>query len=242
MLVNSRFLRVLSATALFLFVSLNSPPSIQSDVDLAPPPSNEEVEILEQLGDWVLGDVGEFRAWRDVDISDAVRQQRQSFELFRRFHDDPEQHREFLSGLPYGDVIHEAGQRYRVDSLLLAAMVETESSFNAWAVSRQGAVGLMQLMPETMGSPAGIASFEPRLNVYSGARYMKQMLDRFDGDLLLALAAYNAGPGNVSRYGGIPPFRETHHYVDRVLNRYVDHHQVLWQRSGASDWVFEESL
>jgi len=242
MLPYPRIIRVFFATALFLFVSLNAPAPIQSNVDLALPPSNEEVEILEQLGAWVLGDEGEFRALQDVDISDVVRERPQSFELFRKYHDDPEQQREFLSGLPYGEVIHEAGQRYRVDSLLIAAMVETESSFNAWAVSRQGAMGLMQLMPETIGSSAGLASFEPRVNVNSGTRYMKQLLDHFDGDLLLALAAYNAGPGNVRRYGGIPPFRETRRYVDRVLNRYVDHHQDMWKRSGASDWVFEESL
>lgn len=242
MSIDSRITRVLPATALVLFVSLNSPQRGQSDVDLAPPPSSEEVEILEQLGEWVLGDPGRFRALEDFDIAEAVRAQPRSFELFRRYHDDPEESREFLSGIPYGELIYEAGQRYRVDSLLLAAMVETESGFNAWAVSTQGAVGLMQLMPDTIGSAAGLTSFEPRVNVYSGARYMKQLLDRFDGDLLLALAAYNAGPGNVSRYGGIPPFRETRRYVDRVLQRYVDHHRDLWQRSGASDWVFEDSI
>jgi len=242
MLPHTRLLRVLPPAAFFLFISLNSPPTIQSNVDLASPPSNEEVEVLEQLREWVLGEEGRFRALQGVDISDAVREQSQSFELFRSFHDDPDEQREFLSGVPFGEVIHEAGQRYRVDSLLLAAMVETESSFNAWAVSHQGAIGLMQLMPETIGASAGLTSFEPRTNVYSGARYMKQLLDRFDGDLLLALAAYNAGPGNVRRYGGIPPFRETHRYVDRVLHRYVDHHQDMWERSGANDWVFEETL
>ena len=134
------------------------------------------------------------------------------------------------------------GQRWGVDPLLLAAMVETESGFNAEAVSLQGALGLMQVLPETADLFRPVDDpMDPTINVEVGARYFASQLRLFDGDLPLALAAYNAGPGNVMRFAGIPPFRETRRYVRRVLASYVGHLRNCWRDTGDLDWLVVES-
>jgi len=102
---------------------------------------------------------------------------------------------------------------------LLRAVAEVESNCNPRAVSPAGAVGVMQLLPSTAESLGVKDSYDPEENVLAGAKYLKMMLDRYDGDLVKALAAYNAGPGAVDRYGGVPPYRETRNYVRKVLNR-----------------------
>jgi soluble lytic murein transglycosylase-like protein len=154
--------------------------------------------------------------------------------LFRHFHAEDERY-ELLSTVPYGTSIRRAAEHYSIDGLLLASMVEVESSFDPQAVSYRGAVGLMQLMPTTAVALSLEDLHDPDLNVDRGARYLRYLLDLYDGDLELALAAYNAGPGNVRRYGGIPPFRETQNYVQKVLSLYVGHHQVVWQDSEAGE-------
>ncbi len=126
-----------------------------------------------------------------------------------------------LGGLPFGGLIATTAARYGLDPALLAAVVKAESGFNPWAVSPAGAKGLMQLMDAT-GATMGVADpFDPIQNLDGGARYLRSLLDRF-GDPALALAAYNAGPGAVQRYGGIPPFPETQRYVARVLAFWQD--------------------
>jgi len=117
-------------------------------------------------------------------------------------------------------VIRYYGRRHKVDPELVRAMVEVESGFVIEAVSPKGAQGLMQIMPGT-GRDLGLTEpFEPGPNIEAGVRYMRDMLDRFDGDASLALAAYNAGPGRVSRSAGVPDIPETKDYVAKVMGRY----------------------
>lgn len=111
----------------------------------------------------------------------------------------------------------EAARKYHVDINLLKAIGKAESDFNASAVSSAGAVGVMQLMPGTARSLGVSNPYDARQNIMGGAKYISQLLDKYDGNVKLALAAYNAGPGNVDKYGGIPPFRETQNYVERVM-------------------------
>ncbi len=118
----------------------------------------------------------------------------------------------------HDEIIEEAAATYGVDSHLIHAVMEAESSFHPFAVSRAGAEGLMQLMPE-LSSEMGVGdAFDPRENIMGGVRYLKRLLDHHKGDVDLALASYNAGPGNVERYGGVPPFQETRNYI-RTIRR-----------------------
>ena len=115
----------------------------------------------------------------------------------------------------FDHLIAEVSQRYEVDPSLVKAMIKVESNFDSKAVSSAGAKGLMQLMDAT-GEQLGVVDpFDPRQNVEGGVAYLRQMLDRY-GDLSLALAAYNAGPEAVDRFGGIPPYAETQLYVSLV--------------------------
>jgi soluble lytic murein transglycosylase-like protein len=129
----------------------------------------------------------------------------------------------------YDAHIAEASRLYQLPSEYIRAVVRVESDFVPTAVSRVGALGLMQLMPQTARSMGVTDPFDPRQNILGGSRYLRVLANRFEGDLVLTTAAYNAGGGAVQRYGGIPPFAETQRYVRRVL----DHYQRY--RTGAHD-------
>ncbi|SHK34459.1 Transglycosylase SLT domain-containing protein [Selenomonas ruminantium] len=129
-----------------------------------------------------------------------------------------------LDNMPLADqdlsvLIESAAQKYRVDPKLVAAVAEVESNGRQEAVSSVGAIGVMQLMPDTAAS-LGVDPYDKQQNIEGGAKYLRQMLDTFGGDLKKAVAAYNAGPGAVKAYGGIPPYKETQNYVSKVLDIY----------------------
>lgn len=116
------------------------------------------------------------------------------------------------------EIITEASEKYHVPKELITAIIKTESDFDPNATSGSGAQGLMQLMPATARELGVTDAYDPYQNVMGGTKYISQMLDKYDGDVKLALAAYNAGSGNVAKYGGIPPFQETQNYVVKVMN------------------------
>ena len=120
----------------------------------------------------------------------------------------------------FRSIIKDASARYGVEAELIQAIIMAESSYNPRAVSKRGAQGLMQLMPSTAKALGVEDSFNPEHNIHGGVRYFKYLLDRFEGDVKMALAAYNAGSSRVREYQGIPPFKATQYYIDRVFSYY----------------------
>jgi soluble lytic murein transglycosylase-like protein len=121
---------------------------------------------------------------------------------------------------PLNEVVNIASAAYHLDPDLVNSVIHAESGFNARAVSPKGARGLMQLMPGTASQLGVNDSFDPQANVTGGSRYLRELLERYDFDLVKALAAYNAGPERVEQYRGVPPFRETRAYVARIVHEY----------------------
>ena len=117
-------------------------------------------------------------------------------------------------------IVREASKVQGVDSDFIRSVIHQESGGNTKAISRAGARGLMQLMPGTAAQLGVADSFSPEQNVHGGARYLRELLERYHGDAIKALAAYNAGPGAVDRYRGVPPYRETRLYVQRIVRQY----------------------
>jgi len=118
----------------------------------------------------------------------------------------------------YESLISKAAEKHGIEPSLIKAVIKAESNFNQRALSPKGAQGLMQLMPQTASTLQVADPFHPEHNIEGGTRYLKYLINLFQGDLSLALAAYNAGEKTVIRYGGIPPYRETREYVRRVLS------------------------
>lgn len=114
-------------------------------------------------------------------------------------------------------IFEKAAETYSVDVELLKAMAKAESGFDANATSKSGAMGIMQLMPETAKGLGVKDAYDPEQNIMGGAKYIASLLEKYDGNVSYALAAYNAGSGNVEKYGGIPPFEETQNYVTKIL-------------------------
>ena len=122
----------------------------------------------------------------------------------------------------YEGIIREAAALYRVSPALVRSVVQAESAFDPTAVSRTGAMGLMQLMPEVARAFGIVDPFDPRENIMGGTRLLRELLDSHHGNIRLTLASYNAGPAAVARYGGVPPFRETRGYVKKIVGLLAD--------------------
>lgn len=124
------------------------------------------------------------------------------------------------SSTGFQEIIKKAAELYNLPEKLIKSVIKHESNFNPDAMSHAGATGLMQLMPSTARGLGVKNILDPFENVMGGSKYLRQMLDRYDGNISLALAAYNAGPGNVDKHGGIPPFTETQNYVKKITDTY----------------------
>ena len=122
---------------------------------------------------------------------------------------------------PYGQLIQTAAEKYRVDADLVYSVIAAESNFNPNAVSRRGARGLMQLLPSTATRLGVKDIYDPAQNIDAGTRYLHELLALYRGDLVLTVAAYNAGPGALQKYGRVPPYRETQSYIRAIRKTYA---------------------
>lgn len=129
--------------------------------------------------------------------------------------------------LAYRNIIEAAASTYNLPAALIAAIIKVESGFNPRAVSNKGAIGLMQITRPTGKILRLRNPFDPVQNILAGARYLRQLLDRFNGDVHMAVAAYNAGPGAVERHGGVPPYRQTRQYVPKVMDYYSQYQSEM---------------
>lgn len=231
------WLRCISLMA-FLLVLVPTLLAPEAEEEWRPaPPDAQQIADLERLSSWLTVSprpgVGH-RSALPEEIRSAIRTRDRAFELLRACN-TREARQELLKHVPYGEDIFRAARQKGVDSLLLAAVVEAESNFVPHVVSPVGAVGLTQLMPSTANSYGLSDPSNPRGNLEAGAAYLRWLLDRYDDDLEKALAAYNAGPAAVDRYNGVPPYRETRSYVERVLSIYFYHHRNLLSASSAGN-------
>lgn len=222
------------ATVLFVAVSLESTPSVPAPTSPYLYPPRDEKALTQDITHFLAGGIGtgggSFHAFRSSDLPilqvPGVPALKPPAPEPRRLSlldpgADLEAERRFLHRLPYGAAIAVAAERHRVDPLLLAAIVSVESSFSPSAVSPQGALGLMQIVPD-LAYDYGVTGdlLDPYVNADIGSRYVRSLLKSYDGDVERALAAYNAGPGVVERYKGVPPYRETRQFIREVLSRY----------------------
>jgi hypothetical protein len=213
------------AAALFLAFIFESSPSDTAPTDPYLKPSPVETQDIARF--LVAGSSksdGQFHAFRTGDLeavfANPTPEPRQLSLLDAGA--DPESRRRLLRRMPFGPDIVRAAERHQVDGLLLAAIIAVESGFTPRAVSSQGAVGLMQVIPE-LAADYGVKGslLDPQVNVEVGSRYVSGLIKDYGGDLERTLAAYNAGPGAVQRYKGVPPYAETRGFVREVLAHYA---------------------
>ncbi len=229
--MNLRQYRGYGPVICLLLLGLISTPSGSSHsvLDLDPIDAGE-IARLEELSEWVAED-------SRMEARAEIKERQTSFEVFRSFHEQDVLY-QGLSDMPFGEHMRKAGEDHGIDALLIAAVVEVESNFDPTAISPRGAVGLMQILPSTASLSREVL-LDPSANIDHGARYLRRLLKRFEGDLELALAAYNAGPTAVRRFGGVPPFRETRNYVEKVLDIYIAHHRQVWLGSETHDLLLD---
>jgi soluble lytic murein transglycosylase-like protein len=231
-----RFRTSLTVLATVLFLGLPFTPSDPAVPDPHDIPPGDDAGELQDLARWLAAGQGtgdqRFHFILPGDFGAAMAPRPRQISLFRAG-PDREARRRFLRRLPYGTAISLAAERHRVDGLLVAAIVAVESGFTPDAVSPKGAKGLMQVRP-TVGEAYGAKDlFDPYANVDVGSRYFGSLLAQYEGNLELTLAAYNAGPAAVARYGGVPPYRETRDYLRKVLARYADYNQRANEAAGS---------
>jgi len=218
----------LMAAVLFLAFIFESTPSDTAPTDpyLMPPPV-ETQDIARFLVDGAGASDGQFHAFQAGDLEAAVNPSPEPRQIsLLDSGADPQSRRRLLRRMPYGKDIVLAAERHQVDGLLLAAIIAVESDFAPHAVSSRGALGLMQVIPE-LAADYGVKGdlLDPRVNVEVGSRYVSGLIKDYKGDLERTLAAYNAGPGAVQRYKGVPPFAETRGFVREVLAHYAKYTQ-----------------
>lgn len=192
------------------------------------------IELLHQAGSIVeIKNSGTIKGRTDQNASSAITENHihakalksvevakwdKSKELRADLQDEPEKPR-------FNEIVVKAARRYRVDPALVHAIIRAESSYNPKAISRVGAKGLMQLMPMTARELGVVDILDPHQNIDAGVRYFSKLLEQFNGNVKLALAAYNAGSGKVRQYRGVPPYKETRFYIKKVYKYYRDHKQ-----------------
>lgn len=225
---SKKALAVIAAACAMLAASVREAAPGRQPESFPAPPRLEDIALLEEIQAWLEptgSDTASIRA--GVPLHESIRARRASFELFIGVADGSAV-RDRMQRVPFGSQILSVAGRHGIDPLLVAAVVQTESAFDDLAVSPRGACGLMQLMPAT-AQYFGVSNvYDPSENLEAGTRYLVSLLRRFDGDLGLSLAAYNAGPGAVGRFGGLPPFRETRNFTEGVLRIYIEHHRAAW--------------
>jgi soluble lytic murein transglycosylase-like protein len=216
------------ATVLFVALTFETTPSDPAIPDPHEIPPRDEAANTQDLNRFLVegagGGDGHFHTFRAGDLTDLVAAPKPESPRQLSLLDsgaDPEAARRFLHQIPYGTAIALAAERHHVDALLLAAIVAVESGFSAHAVSPQGARGLMQILPDVAQDYGETGDLlDPYVNVEVGSRFVSGLLKDYKGDVEQALAAYNAGPGVVDRYKGVPPYPETRGYIREVIAQY----------------------
>ncbi|MYA08469.1 MAG: lytic transglycosylase domain-containing protein [Holophagales bacterium] len=226
--LRNRMMAMTVATAAILAAAPRETAPGRHMVPLPMSPPLEDIVLFEQIRAWLEPSTGAATTYLGKGpLYECIQSHRESFELFIGAADE-DAIRDRMQSVPYGGLILSAAERHGVDPLLVAAIVQAESSFNTEAVSPRGALGLMQMMPTTAEQLGVADAYDPGQNLDAGVSYLAYLLRRFDDDLILALGGYNAGPGAVDRFGGLPPFRETRGFANSVLRVYIEHHRAAW--------------